>query len=210
MATTWVPCPPRLGRLPSSCLRVRTRFLCWHRAAVPPPRHCPRDPKGLPGGKAGLSGAPQTLRVLLSSPRPMAGLRILCPSVTWNPQPFPLGWGWGGFRVGAGVPFSITLEPLGDESTWSWAAGVASPAWAPIQGCQCPPPPPAAWHHCDSAGMSVPLQGSESPPPPRKGAASPQDPQFCPKEGTQTQTLSWKRDARMPLLELVPAHPPHS
>lgn len=59
-------------------------------------------------------------------------------------------------------------------------------------------------------GCLCPSRGLSHHPPPRKGAASPQDPQFCPKEGTQTQTLSWKRDARMPLLELVPAHPPHS
>lgn len=41
--------------------------------------------------------------------------------------------------------------------------------------------PPAAWHHCDSAGMSVPLQGSESPPP--EGCCLPPGPPVLPRGG---------------------------
>lgn len=44
-------------------------------------------------------------------------------------------------------------------------------------------PPPAAWHHCDSAGMSVPLQGSESPPPPPEGCCLSPGPPVLPKGG---------------------------
>lgn len=64
---------------------------------------------------------------------------------------------------------------------------------------------PPAWHRHDSAGMSLPLQGPESP---AEGCCLPRDPRCCPEEGRQAQTPPGKRDARVPLPELVPAHSP--
>ncbi|XP_055553680.1 uncharacterized protein LOC129734403 [Falco cherrug] len=197
-------CPVPSGSLPPSCLRGGTRFLCWHRVAVPPPRHCPRNPKGLPGGKAGLSGAHRAGRVLLPAPSPMAGLWILCPAATWGPQPHPLGC--GGLRC-IGGPFSITLKPLGDECMWSWAAGVA----LPISRLDTPPGMPMSSH---LHGTAVTQLGCLCP-----GGLShpgrvlpPLRPPVLPREGEASldHTPSGKRDTRVPLLELVPVHPPYS
>lgn len=162
------PCP---GSLRVSCLRAGTCFLCWHGAAVPPPRHCPRHPQGLPGGKVGLSGAPRARRVLLPSPSPTEGLRVPRPG---GPQPLPSGVGWGGGVLGS---LSITVKPLGDAHRW--AAGAASPTSRDAHVL------PTAWHCHDSTGTSLPLQGHESPPgrvlsphlpgdpPPERGKESP-------------------------------------